>query len=87
MHAACQCEPWLRALFCGSAGGTRGRKFTIDVSDYVNNVLNGRTDSRARAAFAVVRTFRHNAAGGGTYGYPADSLGNNNVVRPAVFVP
>ena len=50
-------------------------------------MLNGGTDSRARAAFAVVRLFRHNSAGGGTFGYSSDSLGNNNVVRVLRWVP
>jgi hypothetical protein len=63
-----------------SAGGTANKRFTIDVSDYVRNALNGLTDSRTRVAFAVVRLFRYNAAGGGTFGYPADSLGSNQVV-------
>jgi len=63
------------------AGGTAGESFTIDVSDYVNNVLNGRTDSRTHAAFAVVRLYRRNSEGSGTYGYSGDSLGSNSVVR------
>ena len=64
-----------------SAGGTANKRYTIDVSDYVRNALNGLTDSRTRVAFAVVRLFRYNVAGGGTFGYPADPLGSNQVVR------
>ncbi len=72
------------AAVCCS-GGTAGESFTIDVSDYINNVLNGRTDSRTHAAFAVVRLYRRNSEGGGTYGYSGDSLGSNNVVRPSLL--
>ena len=63
------------------AGGTAGKTFTIDVTDYVNNVLNGHTDSTTHAAFAVVRLFRRNSEGSGALAYSADSLGSNNVVR------
>ena len=59
------------------AGGTAGKTFTIDVTDYVNNVLNGHTDSTTHAAFAVVRLFRRNSEGSGALAYSADSLGSN----------
>ena len=70
-------------MIAAFAGGTANKRYTIDVSDYVKNVLNGRTDSKTRAAFAIVRLFRYNAAGGGTFGYPSDSLGSNQVVSAA----
>ena len=75
--------PLIAPLF--GAGGTSAKAFTIDVTDYVNNVLNGNTDSRTHAAFAVVRLFRRNAEGSGSLGYSADSLGSNNVVRTCLL--
>ena len=94
LHGACTLASRLchwrvskhRHMVAPSAGGTANKKFTIDVSDYIRNVINGRTDSRTRAAFAIVRVFRYNAAGGGTFGYPADSLGSNQVVCATAYL-